>query len=148
MAIELDWIREQLPATPVDALRLEPVSSQWLVATKPAATVADAIRRAKELRRQGVQDLYVIQDEGPLKGSISLGLFSSREAAERLLERRREQGMTDARLVERPGPARYWIQVLALADQPLEALVPQLMQRQPEAQWRPCAEVLPSPVSP
>ena len=148
MAIELDWIRAQLPATPVDALRLEPASSQWLVATQPAATVAAATRRAQELRRRGVQDLYVIQEEGPLKGGISLGLFSTREAAERLLEARRGQGIADARLVERPGPARYWIQVLALADQPLDALATQLTQRQPEAQWRPCPDVTPGSVSP
>ncbi len=148
MATELAWIRDQLPATPIDALRLEPTASQWLVATEPAATLAAATRRAQELRRRGVQDLFVIQEDGPLRGGISLGLFSTREAAERLLELRRQQGITDARLVERPGAVRYWIQVLALADQPLDELAVRVMQRQPEAQWRSCPEVTPTAVTP
>lgn len=67
---ELDIERETLEAP-----------SGWWVRLPPAESLQAAERRARELRAQGVSDLFIIREAGPNQFAISLGLFGTESRA-------------------------------------------------------------------
>ncbi|SFZ77260.1 SPOR domain-containing protein [Chitinimonas taiwanensis] len=67
----------------------------------PRGTLADAQKKAEELRGLGVSDFFVVADGSRWNRSVSLGLFSTREAAERRLEAVKQQGVRSAVMRER-----------------------------------------------
>lgn len=70
----------------------------WVI-VPPARSRAEANQRYSEIRSMDI-DAYLVA-EGEQENSISLGLFESRAAAERVLARRKAQGL-DAKLVTFP----------------------------------------------
>lgn len=85
-----DARRAQDALTPlVDRLRLrreaERASRGWSVFLPAPASRNEALRVARALQQSGVRDYYVVT-AGPQQNTISLGLFASRENAERRLE--------------------------------------------------------------
>lgn len=79
-----------------------PVTGYW-VFIPPLAGKADADRKAGELKRLKVPEFYVVQDDGPNRFAISLGLFSTRAAAEERMESLRRLGVRSAKVGERSG---------------------------------------------
>ena len=71
-----------------------------------------AARKAGELKKLGVQDYFIVQEEGPNHWAISLGVFRSEEAAQARLAALRARGVRSARtgLRETQVP-RIWLQV-------------------------------------
>lgn len=67
----------------------------------PRGTLADAQKKAEELRGLGVSDFFVVADGSRWNRAVSLGLFSTREAAERRLEALKQQGVRSAVVRER-----------------------------------------------
>lgn len=67
------------------------VPSAWQVLLPPLPK-AKAAAKQKELTRRGITDHYLIL-EGRNKGAISLGVFSTPEAAQKQLEHVNEQGL-------------------------------------------------------
>ena len=65
---------------------------QWWVFIPPLATKADADKKAGELKHMGVAEYFVIQDAGPNRFAISLGVFSSQGGAEDRLAELKGQG--------------------------------------------------------
>jgi hypothetical protein len=61
-------------------------------------TKEGAEKKASELRHFGVNDFYIIQDNGPLHWGISLGVFKTEEAARALLAALNQKGVHSARL--------------------------------------------------
>ncbi|MBV1774478.1 SPOR domain-containing protein [Burkholderiaceae bacterium DAT-1] len=59
--------------------------SRFWVYIPPRASLADAQRKAQEITERGMEDNFVVNDGGKWQNAISLGVFSSREAAERRL---------------------------------------------------------------
>ena len=57
--------------------------------------------RFDELRRLGVEDLFIVQDAGPNQFAISLGLFKNEQAAGRHLNLLREKGVRSAQIASR-----------------------------------------------
>lgn len=93
---ELDIGRETLEAP-----------SGWWVRLPPAESLQAAERRARELRAQGVSDLFIIREAGPNQFAISLGLFGTESRARQHLadlESRRVRGAEIA--VRNPGVLR------------------------------------------
>lgn len=76
------------------AVRAEPrrEPSAWQVLLPPLASKAQAEAKRKDLTRRGISEHYLIL-EGRNKGAISLGLFSTPEAAQKQLERLGQQGV-------------------------------------------------------
>lgn len=75
--------------------KMEKTSGFW-VYVPPRKTLADAQRKVIELKALGVQEIFVLQDHTPWKYAISLGVFSTGDAAEKYLAKLREKGVRSA----------------------------------------------------
>ncbi len=96
------WLAENVGVLSGEAVAADE-GGPWLVYLAPAGNAGDAQLRLAALRKQGVQDLYVMQ-EGPLRFGISLGLFRSEEGARSAAEQLTRQGVRNV-LVSRRGSA-------------------------------------------
>ncbi len=93
-------VAERLPAA--KALRtINPVSGTYWVFIPPLASRQDLDRKVAELKRFGVDDFFVVQEAGPEHWAISLGVFSTRAAAEERLEELRGKSVRTAKVGER-----------------------------------------------
>lgn len=68
-------------------------------------------KKSGELRRLGIADFFVIQDNPTYRGAISLGVFSSEEAAKIRLAELSRQGVRTARIGLRAGPPKAAFQL-------------------------------------
>ena len=62
-----------------------------------------AQKRAAELKEQGVENFFIMPGDSPLKGAISLGVFKSDSAAQKLVADLQRQGVRGVRVLAR-GP--------------------------------------------
>jgi len=98
-------------------------AANWWVHIPPQANRAAALRKAAELRKLGVEDFFVVQEDSKLQYAISLGVFKTEEAAQARLEDLRRKGVRTARV----GPRETSVQKVyfAVRDVP-EALASRL----------------------
>lgn len=99
--------------SPPDALRagtrLEPLAlgarlaqfrgeetAGWWVYIPPQSNRAAALKKAAELKKLGVDDYFVVQEEGRLRWALSLGVFRAEDAAKAHLEALRAKGVKSA----------------------------------------------------
>lgn len=84
-----------------------PGNTSYWVFIPPLANRQEAERKALELKRLNVPEFFVVQDAGANRLAISLGIFSSEEAAQARLDILRAKNVKSARIGERGGePAR------------------------------------------
>lgn len=74
---------------------------RYWVYIPPRGSASDAQKKGEELKGLGVGDYYVVNDGSKWQNAISLGLFSSRDAADRRLTTVRDQGVRSAQMQER-----------------------------------------------
>lgn len=79
-----------------------PSPSYW-VNIPPLASKKDVDTKAGELKKLGLTDFFIVQESGPNNRAISLGLYSSKEAASAYLETLRGKGVKSAKITERQG---------------------------------------------
>ena len=94
-------LMEKLPAFKMTRTTVPGNSSYW-VNIPPLKNKREADNKAAELRKFGIKEFFVVQESGPNNLAISLGLFSTQEAAESALETLRDKGVRSARISERP----------------------------------------------
>jgi len=98
----------------------------WWVHMPPQGNRANALRKAAELRKLGVQDFFVVQDAGPNQWALSLGVFTTAEAAKAhlaaLQEKRDRSAVISPRETRVP---KVWFQVRD-ADAALQARLGEL----------------------
>ncbi|HMW52934.1 MAG TPA: SPOR domain-containing protein [Zoogloea sp.] len=94
--------------------RSEQPSSWWVYIPSPGSKDG-ADRKAAEVRKLGVDDLYIVPDAGPNQFAISLGLFKSEVAANRQLEVLRAKGVRSAQIATR-GSALVRLEVRGPSD--------------------------------
>ena len=89
-------------ALPAESMqrRVTDIDGYW-IHMPPMKTKAEVDRRVGELKALGVADVYVVQDAGPWRNSVSLGLFKSEDAANAELERLRQRGVRSAVVTRR-----------------------------------------------
>ena len=75
--------------------------SKFMVHVPPLADQSAADAKVAELQRQGVQNLFIIREQSALRWAISLGVFSSREAAARFIEDLGRVGVTGLQMTPR-----------------------------------------------
>lgn len=75
--------------------------SSWWVHVPSLGSKEAAERKAAEIRKLGVDDLFIVQDPGPAQFAISLGLYKNEAQANRLLESLREKGVRSAQVAGR-----------------------------------------------
>jgi hypothetical protein len=68
----------------------------WWVYIPPRKTQQEAQKKVVELKQLGVEDSYVIQDGSRWRNAISLGIFSTAEAANRFLAQLKDKGVKSA----------------------------------------------------
>jgi hypothetical protein len=84
----------------------------WWVFIPPQPSRAAALKKAAELKALSVDDYFIVQDEGPNRWALSLGVFRSEEAAQARLAALRGQGVRSARIGERDTVVpKVWLQV-------------------------------------
>ena len=93
-------VAEKLPA--MKALRtINPMSAAFWVFIPPLPTRQEIDRKVAELKKLGVDEFFVVQEPGADQRAISLGVFSTREAANERLEQVRAKSVRTAKVGER-----------------------------------------------
>ena len=101
----------------------------------PQLNRAAALKKTAELKALGIGDYFVLQDEGKMRWAVSLGVFSSEDAARSRLEALRAKGVRSAQTGERETQvAKIWFQARG-ADAAQQARLRET------AQGFPCTEV-------
>lgn len=77
--------------------RVEEAASYW-VFMPPLRNAQAANLKAAELRKLGVEDFFVVQQDAKLRFAISLGVFKTEEAANARLAELRKKGVRTARV--------------------------------------------------
>lgn len=72
-----------------------------MVYIPPQGDREGAEKKAGELRRRGIEDFYIIQDNSSLRWAISLGVFKTEEGARAHLANLNQKGVRTARIGER-----------------------------------------------
>lgn len=98
----------------------------WWVHMPPQGNRGNALKKAAELRKLGVQDFFVVQDAGPTQWALSLGVFTTAEAAKAHLAALQERGVRSAVISPRETRVpKVWFQVRD-ADTALQARLGEL----------------------
>jgi len=93
----------------------------WWVFMPPQGSRQLALKKAAELKARGVEDYFVVQEEGPLRWALSLGVFRNEDAAQARLAALRSQGVRTAQVGPRETTVpKVWLQVRNV-DAALEA---------------------------
>lgn len=97
-----------------------------------------ALRKAAELRNLGVEDYFIVQEEGQHRWALSLGVFRTEEAAQARLATLRTQGVRTAVVGARETVVpKVWLQVKGV-DPALEAKLKELTVQVESTELRPC----------
>jgi hypothetical protein len=100
--------------------RTEEVAGWW-VFIPPQGSRQGAIKKASELKALGIDEFFIVQEEGEHHWSLSLGVFRSEEAAQARLAALRSQGVRTAQVGPRETVVpKIWLQVKSV-DAPLQA---------------------------
>ena len=87
----------------------------WWVYIPPQANRAAALKKAVELKKLGVDEYFVVQEEGRQRWAVSLGVFSTEDAAKARLEALRARGVKSAAVGQRETRVpKLWFQVRAV----------------------------------
>ncbi len=93
----------------------------WWVYIPAQPNRQTALRKAAELKSLGVEDYFVVQEEGPHRWALSLGVFRAEDAAQARLASLRALGVRSARVGARETVVpKVWLQVKDV-DAPLYA---------------------------
>ncbi len=113
----LDALAKVLPEARVTQRRVVDESGQYWVFMPPQPSRQGALQKVGELRRLGVEEMFIIQDDSKYRYAISLGVFRTQEAARNYLEKLRAQGVRTVQVAPRDTSAqRVFVQVRAPAD--------------------------------
>lgn len=122
--------------------RAEEPAAWWVFMPSQGSRQA-ALNKAGELRRLGIGDFYVLQDDPKFRFAISLGVFRTEEAARNLLEELRAKGVRTAQIGTRETPAqKVWFQVRDASDA-VAAKLNELKQGFPGSEVKDCASEIP-----
>lgn len=97
-----------------------------------------AIRKAAELKALGVTEYFIMQEEGPQRWALSLGVFRTEDAARARLAALRGQGVRTAQVGERETVVpKVWLQVSGV-DAALERSLSDIALQMENSELRPC----------
>jgi hypothetical protein len=82
----------------------------------PLKKRADVDRKIAQLKQRGVNDYFVVQEEGEWQNAISLGVFRTEEAAQRYLATLRTKRVRSAKVGERMSKLRFTVFVMKSLD--------------------------------
>lgn len=84
----------------------------WWVFIPPQGSRPAALKKAAELKALAIDDYFIVQEEGPLRWAVSLGVFRTEEAAQMRLAALRDQGVRSAQIGPRETAVpKVWLQM-------------------------------------
>ena len=114
-------------------------TAAWWVFMPPQGSRAAALKKATELKARDIEDYFIVQDEGPWRWAVSLGVFRTEEAAQARLAALREQGVRSAQVAQRETVvSKLWLQVKGV-DGPLQARLKEAARGMEGSELRECA---------
>ena len=121
--------------------RTEETAGWWVFipaqARVPNARQA-ALKKAAELRALGIEDYFIVQEEGQHRWALSLGVFRTEDAARARLAALRTQGVRTAMIGARETVVpKVWLQVKGV-DPALEAKIKELTVQVESTELRVC----------
>jgi hypothetical protein len=131
---------EPLALGPRLAQRRTEEAAGWWVFIPPQGSRAGALKKAGELKALGVDEYFVVQDEGAFRWALSLGVFRSEEAAQARLTALRGQGVRSAQIGARETAVpKVWLQVKGV-DAALYARLAEAARSVDGTELRDCAQ--------
>jgi hypothetical protein len=117
--------------------RAEEVAPWWVFIPSMGSRQA-ALKKALEMRNLGIDDYFVVQEEGEHRWALSLGVFRTEEAAAARLAALRAQGVRSARVGMRETVVpRIWLQVKSV-DGPLQAQLKEIARQMEGTELKDC----------
>lgn len=114
-------------------------AAAWWVYIPPQGNRAGAVRKAAELKRLGVRDFFVVQDDERMRWSLSLGVFRTEDAARAHFEALRAKGVKSAVVGPRDSKVpKVWFQVRSV-EAPLHARLQEIAREFEGATLHECA---------
>jgi hypothetical protein len=111
----------------------------WWVYLPPQGSRQAALKKAAELKSLGVEEYFVVADEGPFRWGVSLGVFRNEEAALARLATLRRQGVRTAEIGARETLVpKVWLQVQGV-DGGMEAQLKDIARQVDGSELRACA---------
>lgn len=114
-------------------------SATWWVFIPPRPNKQDAQKKAAEIKALGVDDYFILQDEGPLRYALSLGVFKTEAAALNRLEALRAKGVKTAQIGARETALQKTFFQVRGADEPVAAKMREIAQTLAGAEVRECS---------
>ena len=112
----------------------------WWVFIPPQGSRAAAVRKAAELKALAIDEYFVVQEAGPYRWALSLGVFRNEEAAQARLAALRNQGVRSAQAAPRETVVpKVWLQVRNV-DAPLQAKLKDTARSIEGSELRECAQ--------
>jgi hypothetical protein len=126
------------PGSKLVQRRVEDTATWWVFMPPQGSRQAAAIKTA-ELKRLGVDEFFILQDDPKFRFAISLGIFRTREAASNRLEQLRAKGVRTAQVGARDTQVqKTWLQARD-APESVTARLNELRQQFPGSEVRECA---------
>jgi hypothetical protein len=92
-------------------------TANWWVYIPPRPNKQDAQKKVGELKARGVDEYFIVQDEGPFQYALSLGVFKTEAAAVSRLEALRAKDVRTAQVGKRETQLqKTYFQVRAVED--------------------------------
>ncbi len=117
--------------------RAEEIASYW-VFMPPQGSRQAANRKSAELKKLGVEDFFVLQEDPKLRFAISLGIFKTEEAAQARLAELRKKGVRTARVAPRETPVQKVYFTVREVPEALASRLNELRQRLPGSELKDC----------
>ena len=117
-------------------------TKSYMVYLPPFSTRNEAVQAGNELKRNGITDYFIIDNDSPLKFGISLGILPTEKMAQTQLAALTKKGVSGAEIAARP-TTRIWFRIRS--DEPdLRASVAgklaALKARYPKRELRDCSD--------
>jgi hypothetical protein len=119
----------------LSTVEVEHTIGYW-VYMPPLKNKAEVDAKIAQLKELGVNDFFVIQDEGRWHNAISLGLFKTREAAQKFLQSVVGKGVKAAKVGARAGKLASTIFVLKDPDAAVTAKMAALQKDFPDSELK------------
>lgn len=109
--------------------------SYW-VYIAPLKDKAEIERKLAQLKARGVADYFVVQESGEWLNAISLGLFTTRESAQKFLEGLRAKDVRTAQMGERAGKNKATVLLINGLDAEMSGKLAGLQKDFPESELK------------
>ena len=111
----------------------------WWVFIPPQGSRPAALKKAAELKGRSVEEYFIVQEEGPWRWALSLGVFRTEDAAQARLAALRGLGVRSAQLAARETVVpKVWLQVKGV-DGALQARLKEAVRGIEGSELRECA---------